>query len=180
MNRFDYREVHEDVWLDGSVPYYCNEKDVLLKLDLDEEAFRKYKEEHGIDAATTLEELSRDLPDKDCIGPGCLPGERKRKLWGPDQVLLSYAPNPTKGPVATMPRYFMRFASLQFPDGVPPIDENFKRYHEGKNLRLLPSQSGLKTIWLKPNIMAPQGYTLWVGSSLRKISVVTQEEYLRQ
>ena len=35
-----------------------------------------------------------------------------------------------------------------------------------------------RTIWLKPNMMAPQGYTLWVGSSLRKIQIVSQQEYL--
>ena len=58
----------------------------------------------------------------------------------------------------------MRLQSNEFPDDVAAIDETFSRYQEGKNLRLTPEQAGQKTIWLKPNMMAPQGYTLWVGS----------------
>jgi len=61
-----------------------------------------------------------------------LPGEVTRKLWGPDQVLLSYSPYPTKGPSETMPRYFMNLNSNDFPGEVSAIDESFKRYHEGK------------------------------------------------
>ena len=45
-------------------------------------------------------------------------------------------------------------------------------------MRLCDLQSGLNTIWLKPNMMTPQGYTLWVGSSMRKISIVSQQDYL--
>ena len=45
-------------------------------------------------------------------------------------------------------------------------------------MRLCDQQSGLNTIWLKPNMMTPQGYTLWVGSSMRKISIVSQQDYL--
>ncbi len=45
-------------------------------------------------------------------------------------------------------------------------------------MRLDTSQTDLETIWLKPNMMAPQGYTLWVGSNMRKISIVSQQEYL--
>lgn len=94
-------------------------------------------------------------------------------MWGPDQLLLSYSPYPTKAPTTSMPRYFMRFTSKDFPDAVPGIDENFKRYHEGKQLRLTKDQSDLNTIWLRPNMMAPQGCTIWIGSSMRKISVVS-------
>ena len=77
-----------------------------------------------------------------------------------------------------MPRYFMRLAQKETPEGVQAIDQTFTRYHEGRNLRLQPDQSDLRTIWLKPNMMAPQGYTMWIGSSLRKITVVSQQEYL--
>lgn len=72
----------------------------------------------------------------------------------------------------------MRFQSVDFAEGVTPIDESFKRYQEGKNLRLCADQSSMNTIWLRPNMMAPLGYTMWVGSSLRKISIVSQQEYL--
>ena len=69
-------------------------------------------------------------------GEDKLPGEKKRKLWGPDQVLLSYSPYPTKGPCQTMPRFFMNFESNDFPEGASPINETFTKYHEGKNIRL--------------------------------------------
>ena len=59
MNRFENREVYEDVWLDGSQPFINNEKDVYLKLELDEEAFRKYKEDNNIDANMSLADLQR-------------------------------------------------------------------------------------------------------------------------
>lgn len=74
----------------------------------------------------------------------------------------------------------MRFQSVDFADGVTPVDESFKRYHEGKNLRLSADQSETNTIWLRPNMMAPLGYTMWVGSSLRKISILSQQDYLAQ
>ena len=70
-----------------------------------------------------------------------LPGEVTRKYWGPDQVLLSYSPYPNKGPSQTMPRYFMRFNSMNFEEQVPEIDQSLTRYHEGKMLRLCDSQS---------------------------------------
>lgn len=57
MNRFENKEVYDDVWADGSQPFIANEKDVYVKLELDEEAFAKYKEEHNLDPAMTLAEL---------------------------------------------------------------------------------------------------------------------------
>ena len=57
MNRFTNREIYEDAWLDGSQPFINNEKDVYLKLELDEEAFRKYKEDNNLDANLTLADL---------------------------------------------------------------------------------------------------------------------------
>merc|ERR1740139_2038599 len=132
-----------------------------------------------MDANLTLADLQRNTNDEEGKdSTALLPGEVTRNLWGPDQVLLSYSPCPTKGPSQTMPRYFMRFTSVDFPGAVSEIDETFTRYHEGKMLRLCGDQSDLNTIWLKPNMMTPQGYALWVGSSMRKISVVSQQDYL--
>ena len=57
LNRFENREVYDDVWADGSQPFLPNEKDVYLKLELDDEAFAKYKEDNNLDPEMTLEEL---------------------------------------------------------------------------------------------------------------------------
>ena len=100
INRYENKEIYEDAWLEGSQPYINNEKGVYLKLELDEEAFRKYKEEHRISASTTLAELQREqMPGEEEVKSyNRLPGEVLRKLWGPDQILLSYSPYPTKYP----------------------------------------------------------------------------------
>ena len=59
MNRFQHKEIYNDVWTDAAVPFISNEKDVYLKLELDEEAFEKYKEDNGLDPATTLADLTK-------------------------------------------------------------------------------------------------------------------------
>lgn len=62
-----------------------------------------------------------------------------------------------------------------------PIDVTFKSYLEGKlvTLNQLKTQQE-HTIWLKPNIVAPQGYSMWIASLVRKISVVPRLEFLQQ
>lgn len=57
MNRFENKEVYDDVWTDGTQPFIPNEKDVYVKLELDEEAFRKYKEDNNLDPEMTLADL---------------------------------------------------------------------------------------------------------------------------
>ena len=65
MNRFQHTEVYNDVWTDASQPFISNEKDVYLKLELDEEAFDKYKEDNGLDPATTLADLVKEEEEND-------------------------------------------------------------------------------------------------------------------
>lgn len=84
MNRFENSEVHEDAWLDGSQPYIVNEKDVFLKLELDEEAFKKFKEDNDLNPEMTLAEMQKEMNAEEIKGDDKLPGEKKRKLWGPD------------------------------------------------------------------------------------------------
>ena len=72
----------------------------------------------------------------------------------------------------------MRYNMVDLPEGTPNVDNTFTKYHEGNHIRLLPSHSDEKTLWIKPNLHAPLGFTLWIGSALRKISVVSQQDYL--
>ena len=177
MNRFQHTEIYNDVWTDAAVPYISNEKDVYLKLELDDETFDKYKEENNLDPATTLAELCKDKEDeeeKDEI----YPGEVKMRNWSPDQCLFAFAPNPTKQSYEVMPRYFMRYNMVDLPEDCENVDQTFTKYHEGTLMRLLPCHSEEKTLWIKPNLNAPLGCTIWVASALRKISVVSQQEYL--
>ena len=65
MNRFGHTETYNDVWADGQAPYIANEKDVYLKLELDDEVFDKYKEDNGLDPATTLVDLTKEECDEE-------------------------------------------------------------------------------------------------------------------
>ena len=57
MTKFQHTEVYNDVWTDAAVPYISNEKDIYLKLELDDETFDKYKEDNNLDPATTLADV---------------------------------------------------------------------------------------------------------------------------
>ena len=35
------------------------------------------------------------------------------------------------------------------------------------------------TIWFKPNIVAPQGFTIWAAGLVRKISIASKAEFLQ-
>ena len=38
FNKYTYHETYNDKWVDASLPYISNEKEVILKLEIDEEA----------------------------------------------------------------------------------------------------------------------------------------------
>jgi len=59
MGKYNHRFWHTDVWSDVSQPFTSNEKDIYLKVEMDEEAFIKYKETHGLDAEMTIEEMHK-------------------------------------------------------------------------------------------------------------------------
>jgi len=43
MSKYKHKFTHSDLWSDVEQPYTCDEKDVYLKLELDEEAYEQYK-----------------------------------------------------------------------------------------------------------------------------------------
>lgn len=114
-----------------------------------------------------------------------------------DQVLLAFAPFPTSKPAPVLPRYLMKLSQVetQNPDqsvsqseqlnqvegeSSPPVEALFKSYIEGKLLNITGALADQHVIWLKPNIVAPLGYTLWAGGTVRKISVVPKADFLVQ
>jgi hypothetical protein len=50
---------------------------------------------------------------------------------------------------------------------------------ESMQFRLTGNLATQKTLWLKPNVVAPQGYTLWAASNFRTITVVPKSEYMQ-
>jgi hypothetical protein len=58
------------------------------------------------------------------------------------------------------------------------LDILFKSYFEGKMVNIPESALSTKVIWLRPNIVAPMGFTLWAAGLIRKISILPKSEYL--
>ena len=84
MNRFQHNEIYNDVWTEAATPFLSNEKDVYLKLELDEETFDKYKEDNNLPAETTLADIVKSQEEEDVQHADGLPGEVKLKTWSPD------------------------------------------------------------------------------------------------
>ena len=57
LSSFKKTEVHHDIWQDQNQPFVANEKDIYLKMTMDEELFTKFKEENKLDASMTLDQV---------------------------------------------------------------------------------------------------------------------------
>ena len=101
-----------DRWTDAAQPFICNEKDVIIKLELDEEALKNHMAEYQASIPKPLAEHLQHLQDS---SSGHHSHHHHRKLYGfvspktPnfDQVLIGYAPHPTNKPHQVLPRYLM-------------------------------------------------------------------------
>jgi len=74
----------------------------------------------------------------------------------------------------------MRFNSTDLPEGVEGLDVSLTKYLEGRKLTLGDNLTKQKTLWLKPNMNAPYGFSMWVGAAIRKIEAVPRQDYLSQ
>lgn len=84
-----------DKWTDASQPYVVNEKDIVIKLELDEELLKQQVIEYN---TANPSESGNNL---------LLPGRLDIKPPNFDQVLIAFAPNPTNKPHNVLPRYLM-------------------------------------------------------------------------
>lgn len=57
MNKFENKEVYQDAWLDGTQPYVPNEKNIYIKLEVDQDIFTKFKQDNGLDQSLTLKQV---------------------------------------------------------------------------------------------------------------------------
>jgi len=71
----------------------------MLKLEFDDEAFAKYKEDNALSADMTLDQLHTLYKDdsKQSISE-YFPGEKYTKPWSPDHLVIAFAPQPTNKP----------------------------------------------------------------------------------
>lgn len=60
------------------------------------------------------------------------------------------------------------------------INHTFKSYLEGLEVKINGKPMDRETIWLKPEFNCPLGYTLWVSSSIRKVSIVSRKEFMQE
>lgn len=142
---------HADKWTDATQPYICNEKDVVIRLELDEEALKAHLAEHHAEKRAEL------------------PGFKESQPPNFDQVLIGFAPHPTNKPHEVLPRYLMNLQQLDHEgeasgendnplnifDGSHPVDLNFKSYFEGKLLTFTGAAHAKPVIYLRPNLVAP-------------------------
>lgn len=47
--------------MDGSQPYVPNEKQIYVKLELDQDAFSRFKQERGLDASLSMSDVYAEL-----------------------------------------------------------------------------------------------------------------------
>ena len=108
--------MYQDAWSDVHQPFFANEKDVFIKMTVDEELFKKFKEENGIEASMTLEQaikkVNADVAKNSWDDMDGLPGEKKITKANPNTLLVAFSPYPTSGPYPVLPRYFARIKSL--------------------------------------------------------------------
>jgi hypothetical protein len=66
IKKYTHTEIHQDIWENAAEPYISNEKEVYIKLELDDEAIEKVKADEiaskniGIVGTASLESLDVD------------------------------------------------------------------------------------------------------------------------
>jgi hypothetical protein len=58
------------------------------------------------------------------------------------------------------------------------VDFSLTKYFEAVNYQFEPAQCTQNAIWFKPLINAPLGYSMFLGSNLRNIEIVSRQDYL--
>jgi hypothetical protein len=116
LSCYKHTEIYQDAWSDINQPFFANEKDVFIKMTVDEELFKKFKEENGIEATMTLDQAMKkvqaDVAKNSWDDIDRLPGEKMKTKANPNTLLIAFSPYPTAGPYPVLPRYFARIKSL--------------------------------------------------------------------
>lgn len=133
VNKYSHCELHQDIWENAAEPYLANEKEIYVKLELDQEAVDSLKaaqqEARMIGVQPTrkpAEEGDAAEESKDPTTPTeagnfqahktsdthSLPGELTHPVPLLDKILIGYAPYPTNKPHGTLPRYQTRFRQV--------------------------------------------------------------------
>lgn len=92
--------------------------------------------------------------------------------------MIAYAPNATCKPYDVLPRYLMNMQSIDLPENVQGLNFAQTKYFESNIFKLEGDLHEQETLWLKPKFVCPMGFNLWVGSTIRKVEIVSKQDYL--
>jgi hypothetical protein len=109
LKSFQHCEYYNELWTNPTQFFANNEKDIYIRLDLNEDSFAKWKEANKIEPSRTLADLVAGKRPEPLEEAKRWPGEVDPIPPNPDQLLLAFAPFPTKKPYPVIPRYFTRF-----------------------------------------------------------------------
>jgi len=99
-------------------------------------------------------------------------------MVNPNQLFVAFAPAPTSKPYDILPRYFNRMQLVDNEDEQAQVDFSLTKYFEAVNYQFEGQQCTQASIWFKPLINAPLGYSMFLGSNLRNIEIVSRQDYL--
>ena len=119
ITKYSHNTFQQDIWSNAAEPYISNEKEVYFKLELDEEAIEKVKQQQleskniGIIQRIKAEESqeneeSKEIVEEETQEKESLPGERTKKETEFDDIILACAPYPTNKKHDVLPRYLTR------------------------------------------------------------------------
>mmetsp|Transcript_4779 Transcript_4779/g.7210 ORF Transcript_4779/g.7210 Transcript_4779/m.7210 type:complete len:179 (+) Transcript_4779:646-1182(+) len=129
INKYSHSTVHQDIWENSTEPYICNDKEVYIKLELDEESIEKVKQQEKLNKNIgVLGNLSQDQSQEqleaeeskdvdDAANPIAsirsteripLPGELDKEVPHHDNIIIACAPYPTNKMQKVLPRYNTR------------------------------------------------------------------------
>jgi hypothetical protein len=76
MTKYKHKFTHSDLWSEVDQPYIPDEKEYYIKMELDEEAFDQYKQQHGYDGDMNVEEMQAKIEEdlQQETLPGYFPG----------------------------------------------------------------------------------------------------------
>jgi len=73
-----------------------------------------------------------------------------------------------------LPRYFNRMQQVDCADEKQGVDFSLTKYFEAVNYKFNEGCCSKSTIWFKPLLNAPLGHSMFLGSNLRNIEIVSR------
>jgi hypothetical protein len=121
IKKYSHNTFHQDIWMNAMEPFINNEREVYFKLEIDEEAVAKVKQDMADNKNIGIqnkqdEPVEGEEPPAEGEGAGeaevqdrpPLPGERELLDAELDDIILACAPYPTNKTHDVLPRYLTR------------------------------------------------------------------------